>query len=335
MISESRPRVSVIVPCFNNETTICETIESVISQTNPNWELICVDDGSMDKTVDIIKEYCNCDNRIRLLFRDSEPKGGSHCRNIGAFSAQGDYLIFLDGDDLLSETCVENRLKCIDETEYEFAIFPMGFFSGNNPKNISKGTQLDERINYLYYYASGNAGWTVTSPIVRKTFFESIGGFDVSFPRLQDIEYNFRAIIESGGRFKLEYNADFDCFYRYGAIVSSSMSSKLRRALEAYKQFLDLVMSYQNNSLMDNKKMFSKAILNIYCNGYILYDSLVMKWDKKTIMPTWLKNNEKYLEMTKADCLLFQLLHTTSFSSRINYFLSRIISKVARKSFVR
>ena len=94
--------VTVVVPCFNNETTIGETIDSVLAQSSSRWELICVDDGSSDGTIKVVKQYCEKDERVKLIVRETEPKGGSHCRNIGAFAAKGAYLIFLDGDDLLS-----------------------------------------------------------------------------------------------------------------------------------------------------------------------------------------------------------------------------------------
>ncbi|MDO5760752.1 MAG: glycosyltransferase family 2 protein, partial [Bacteroidota bacterium] len=116
--------ITVVVPVFNNQNTIEETIESVLNQTNSNWEVICVDDGSTDNSVSIIKEYCKKDDRISLIIRDIAPKGGSHCRNIGAFNAKGKYVMFLDADDLLAPFCLEKRLSSIKDTNADFVVFP-------------------------------------------------------------------------------------------------------------------------------------------------------------------------------------------------------------------
>ena len=109
----SEVKISVITPVFNSATTIGATIESVMAQTYSNWEHICVDDGSTDDTISVIKAYCERDSRINLLVRETEPKGGSSCRNIGATAASGEFLIFLDGDDELLPHCLESiHLLC-------------------------------------------------------------------------------------------------------------------------------------------------------------------------------------------------------------------------------
>lgn len=336
MIEKSCPRVSVIVPCFNNGLTIRETIESVRSQTISDWELICVDDGSSDSTVNVIKKYAEADNRIKLLIRDKDPKGGSHCRNIGAASALGEYLIFLDGDDLLSPTCIENRLEKIENSNYDFVVFPMGFFKGASPQNnIFAGTRLDERIDYLYYYASGNPGWTITSPIIRKSFFLSLGGFNVNFPRLQDVEYNFRAIWASEGNYKIEYEAEYDCFYRYGNESSSTLPSKLKRALAAYHEFLILVLSYMESGRIPHQRKISRAIFNTYCNGYIMYSSL-LRFGEDIEYPSWLnlEESDKSQFLFRHERNKLNLLYITRKMPIVNFYMARIMSKLVRKSFV-
>ena len=96
--------LSAIIPCFNNGYLLSEMIECVISQSYEDWELIIVDDKSMDNTLEIINKYIIKDNRIRLYVRDREPKGSVTCRNIGLMHSTGKYIIHLDADDLISNT---------------------------------------------------------------------------------------------------------------------------------------------------------------------------------------------------------------------------------------
>ena len=326
--------VTVVVPCFNNETTIGETIDSVLAQSSSRWELICVDDGSSDGTIKVVKQYCEKDERVKLIVRETEPKGGSHCRNIGAFAAKGAYLIFLDGDDLLSKTCIENRLKIIEGTDLQFAVFRMGFFKGPDPKDgIFAGTQLTKGVDYLYYYASGTPGWTVTSPIIKKSFFISLGGYDISFPRLQDVEYNFRAIIASGGKYKLDYNGAYDCFYRYGSTGSSMLQAKHKMALASYKRFLELVISCAQKGYLQDKSKLSKAFINIYCNAFIQCAIVKIKWRNEQIDSKWLYEKESLVTLNNIDSIYLFLLRKSASCVRLNFYLSRVISKLVRKSF--
>lgn len=91
------PKHSIIIPAYNTGEAICKCIDSVIAQTYPDWELIVVDDGSMDSTPAIIDEYAQRDSRIHAIHI---PNGGvSNARNVGLDNAQGEYVMFVDSDD--------------------------------------------------------------------------------------------------------------------------------------------------------------------------------------------------------------------------------------------
>lgn len=101
---EIQPLVTVITPLYNAEKYIAETIESVINQSYQNWEMIIVDDCSTDNSREIVKEYEKKDRRIRLIESESNFGGPARPRNIGLDNAKGEYIAFLDADDVwLSE----------------------------------------------------------------------------------------------------------------------------------------------------------------------------------------------------------------------------------------
>lgn len=104
------PLVSIITPCFNAESTISQTIESVLAQTYRNWEMLIIDDGSTDGSIELIKEYKSQDNRIKLL-KTQYPSGSpSKPRNIGIDYAKGTYVAFLDSDDLWMPEKLEKQV---------------------------------------------------------------------------------------------------------------------------------------------------------------------------------------------------------------------------------
>ncbi|MBO6215752.1 MAG: glycosyltransferase family 2 protein [Lachnospiraceae bacterium] len=93
-------RISVVIPVYNSERFIAKTIESVLSQTFTDIEVICVDDGSTDRSVAILEEYADTDGRIRILHNTEKSEGAAAARNLGIRNAEGEFLSILDSDDL-------------------------------------------------------------------------------------------------------------------------------------------------------------------------------------------------------------------------------------------
>lgn len=109
-----QPKISVIIPTFNRAEIIGQTLDSIINQTYSNWECLVIDDGSKDETEQFLKSYQQKDPRFRFLKRsDERMKGASTCRNIGIELANGDFLQFLDSDDLLGSTKFEVQIKAL------------------------------------------------------------------------------------------------------------------------------------------------------------------------------------------------------------------------------
>jgi glycosyltransferase involved in cell wall biosynthesis len=109
----SDPKISIIIPAYNLEGCIGHTLNSVTNQTFPSLELILVDDGSTDNTLEVashILEESDLDYRIL----DQAHQGVSQARNTGIRAAQGDYLFFLDGDDYLREDCLERMYQALE-----------------------------------------------------------------------------------------------------------------------------------------------------------------------------------------------------------------------------
>ncbi len=101
--------VSIIVPCYNQAEYLGETLNSVIKQSYPNWECIIVNDGSSDNSEQIALEYCKKDNRFKYLFQSNQ--GPSTARNNGIAQTSGEFILPLDGDDIIGETYIEKCVK--------------------------------------------------------------------------------------------------------------------------------------------------------------------------------------------------------------------------------
>lgn len=117
--------VSIIIPFYNDEKYIASCLDSVIRQTCQNWEAVCVDDGSLDNSADIVKEYQKKDERI-LLERFSDNRGVSAARNAGLRSARGKYIYFLDADDMIVENAVSDLVKIAESCATDCIYFDSG-----------------------------------------------------------------------------------------------------------------------------------------------------------------------------------------------------------------
>ena len=105
----SGPQVSVIIPCYNQGRFLGEAVDSVIAQTHGAWECLIINDGSTDNTAEIAASYAGRDGRIRDLYQHRPGLGSA--RNRGLAESRGEYVQFLDADDILLPEKIERQLK--------------------------------------------------------------------------------------------------------------------------------------------------------------------------------------------------------------------------------
>lgn len=135
-MNENQPLVSIIMPVYNCEKYLSESIGSVISQSYKNWELLIVDDGSKDKSVSIIESYARKDSRIRLLKNETEEHGPGIARNHGIERISGKYTYFIDADDWIEKELLQDTVSLAEKIDAD--IVPFGFVIEESGKQIKK-----------------------------------------------------------------------------------------------------------------------------------------------------------------------------------------------------
>ncbi len=123
------PKISVIIPCYNQEKYLGETLKSVKNQTHSSWECIVVDDGSTDNSKAIAKSYCDIDSRFKYIFKENG--GLSSARNLGLKYASGKYVQLLDADDLIKPEKFTNQLKDLQGCQISICNY-FSFIDGTN-----------------------------------------------------------------------------------------------------------------------------------------------------------------------------------------------------------
>lgn len=297
-------KISIIVPVYNSESTIRRCIDSVVSQTYENWELILIDDGSEDNSRRIIGEYT--DERIRVISRENH--GVSYSRNQGILESKGEYLVFLDSDDWLEKEACSLFVREMDDCD--LCISGFQFFGDanlcRNLKNdsISEGLydilKFEEVFSKLYSVGYINAPWAKCfKKSLITTLFDiniSIGEdllFNLSYLRnckkirlVSKITYDylFMTQMSLSGKISMKYDMQIDMYNQCRKILKEIFGANNKGIYVTNQRYLMSIFSMLNYDIK-NKKIKSYAEFNDIikkCNIYYYSkETKIMDIDKK------------------------------------------------------
>ncbi|MCT7984809.1 glycosyltransferase family 2 protein [Laspinema sp. A4] len=182
------PIISVIVPAYNAEKTIVETLHSVQNQTFSDWEVLMIDDGSSDRTLQIVTELK--DPRIQVF---SYPNAGvAVARNHGIMKATGDYIAFLDADDLWTPDKLELQLRVLQDNPEAGVAYSWNYYQYENPADSYADTSPRFQGNVYPDLLIKNFLQNGSNPLVRKEAIASVGFFDPTIKSCEDWDYYLR-----------------------------------------------------------------------------------------------------------------------------------------------
>ncbi len=159
-----KPKVSIVMPCYQAERTILESVQSILAQDYRDWELLIVEEKDSDFEYETVSSVINCDDRrIRIL---PKKRGGvSSARNIGILESKGEYLAFLDADDIYYPSSLGLRIRAIEEKGYD-AVFCECKMLGENLEDLNWKVSSGNR--YVTFMDMANCPFHIASVIVKK-----------------------------------------------------------------------------------------------------------------------------------------------------------------------
>lgn len=194
----THPLISVIVPVYNGSLYLHKSIDSALNQTYPLVEVIAINDGSKDNSIEILKSY---GDRIRII--DQTNSGPAVARNNGALASRGELLAFLDQDDIWDENKLENQAALLSR-------HPSALATYCDHRNIDENGMVTSSTGALYYPRAsgqilehlirGNFILSASLVMLRRTAFDMAGGFDISQPHWAD-DYDLWMRIAAQGPF--------------------------------------------------------------------------------------------------------------------------------------
>ncbi len=190
------PDVSVITPAYNAEPSLRETLDSILAQTLSRWELVLIDDGSVDRTVEIAKEYAGKDPRIRLV--KQQHAGVCAARNRGLAEASGDFVLFLDADDLLLPAMLEQAFQALSNDPEAVAAYTGWARLAENGTVIRHEYFRDE--GDLFPTLATIQPFCIHTCLARRSALLEVGEFDESLKACEDWDL-WQRLARTGGRF--------------------------------------------------------------------------------------------------------------------------------------
>ena len=209
---------AIIIPCYNNQATVGAAIESALGQTTKNVEVIVIDDGSMDRSLEIISRY---EDRVTVI--KQENSGACVARNRGLEASKAAFVKFLDADDVLLPDCIRAQLESSRNLDESTVVFGKGIWvdeAGRTIRNYPEGLKDGDELSV----ADLVEGSPLTScPLHRRDLLLQVGGFNPNCPRGQEHDLHIRLGIR-GVRFRYKQT---DC-YHYVQHSSNARVSKQR-----------------------------------------------------------------------------------------------------------
>ena len=188
------PKVSVVMPCYNNAAYVSQAVDSVLQQDYPNIELIVVDDGSKDNSLDVLASY---GERIKVVSQPNQ--GAAAARNNGIRHTTGDFIAFLDSDDLWLPGKLSAQLDFLQHNpEYVACFCSWAVWDGKGavdipaPTAAEKGQLQQNRSGWLYLPLLKESVITTISVVIRRETVEEVGFFNKEYTVGEDHDYWLR-----------------------------------------------------------------------------------------------------------------------------------------------
>lgn len=335
---EKTPLFSVVMPAYNCENTVGITIESVLNQSFSDFELIVVNDGSIDKTEQILENYRKKDSRIK--FKTIQNGGPGNARNKGIELTSGSYLLFIDSDDLMKDDTLKtyaNYLKD-ENTDLIISSYNMNVLDGEEVLDTRKVEAPNQKINNheefldnVYFLMNQQLMYVVWNKVYK---LDIIKKYDIQFPpynscedRLFNIRY-FNHVKTCKVVMDVLYDYSFD---GKNSLTNKYFDNKFDTFVEFYRELLSLTKKNKRGFSALFLKGVMSCIIPLHSNSCPLSYQEKLAYTKRIVnFPDVQKAVDESLEDTKMRKIMKRLFKTKSVA--VNYTASKIMYMVSMTS---
>lgn len=259
--------VSVIIPAYNSEGTISNAINSVIEQNYQNIEIIVIDDGSSDNTKHIVSEF----KGVKYYYQNNA--GVSFARNLGFSKANGDYIQYLDSDDLLAKNKISNQVEALVKSNADVAYGDWQKIMINTQSELNYLDEIHQVLSNRPEVEIFKGFWCPLSAILySRKICEKISSWNVNLPIIQDARYFLDAALLGA---KFIYTPGIMGYYLVNESGSLSSSSKLNFINDCFLNAKEIHSKWKTDLEFDlDKKNALIEVLRFCINMYSRLDKV-------------------------------------------------------------
>lgn len=264
----SNPLVSIIIPFYNREEFLGEAIESVLDQSEKNWELLLINDGSTDKSVEIVQGFVEkYPSKIRLFSHEQNENKGAHAaRNLGIANSNGEYITFLDSDDVFFPDTLERELKAFAKNPQADAVcgtLECWHSWSKNVKNWEKDFTIDlvletEKIYeppdlLVHNLRAGGRKPGMNCVMLKGDFAKDIGVFEEDCKYIWEDQIFWMKVSLYGKVYVMDATL---AKYRQHPVSNSKIKSQNSQDIPLMPTFLDWMEVYLQKHNIDNEEVW-------------------------------------------------------------------------------
>lgn len=257
------PLVSIIIPIFNREKLIIETLNSLIKQSYEKWECILVDDGSNDNTFEIITQFAIKNSKIKIYKRpENLIKGACSCRNYGFKKATGKYINWFDSDDIMDFNFIKNKISVFKENEnINCVISKTQFFSNDILNILGKEKRTHDSENLLEDFITLKRSWYVCDSMWSRKFLENKNLFSINLMKGQDRDFHIRMLMDKS--FNLKFLDEYLTYYRQNEnSISNNFSKNVANSI--HNRLKERIIELKKHGISNDTLIF--VYINLFKN---------------------------------------------------------------------
>ncbi|MDC0253300.1 glycosyltransferase [Bacteriovoracales bacterium] len=248
-MKSTNPFISVIIPTFNSENFIEETLLSVFKQTYQNFEVIVSDDGSSDQTIKKVKNLHTKFPQIKLTILQNKHSGPGENRNKGVAKSSGEWISFLDSDDLWKENKLQLTSEVIEKKQFDLVCHHEYMIDGNKKTLLDHKKKHLKNLHPFISLLRSNSLSPSATTLKKKTFLK-VGGFDKNLPSAQDFDLWLRlAQLRDFKIYHMEKPLG-EYIVREGSISSNPLK-RLRCMLIIAQKYKEGIQEYSRSPLLE------------------------------------------------------------------------------------
>lgn len=294
--------ISVVVTIYNIEKYIEKCLESIVNQDYKDFEIVLVDDGSNDSSKEFALEFLK-DKNVKYLLVEKENGGLSSARNAGLSNSNGDYVVFIDGDDYISKDFLLVLNRLVEENKTDFSFCSFSFIKRQDVFEVAEANEvLFTRDELLSLFLKRTISFVVTSMLFKKSFLLNNNLFFNENTKFSEDQMFIWNVIFASERSAYSFRKMYGYCIRENSIMTSSSYEKVENSLNDYVFFTnDLIKLHPEYTDIINKILPRWQLGALYTSACLLnrddFLRLYEKMDGKTILRRLrgIKENKAYL----------------------------------------